>query len=146
MVEAAVNDANSEIGRGSAVHYVDIQNKFDSHCWCEQGIHEPDAKAPNTYFFLSAWNDIPLGDNDAASTESAEISTLMSTGINLPDASNCKQTQGENPDPWQNWLCLAAMGIEEEPNGPLAWSYGNATQSIKDGDVNAQEIGYWTPT
>lgn len=146
LVEAAVNDANSEAGRGSAVHYVNIQNKFDSHRWCEQGIHEPDAKAPNTYFFLSAWNDIPLGDNDAASTESAEISTLMSTGINLPDASTCKQTQGENPDPWQNWLCLAAMGIEEEPNGPLAWSYGNATQSIKYGDVNAQEIGYWTPT
>lgn len=38
------------------------------------------------------------------------------------------------------------MGIEEEPNGPLAWSYGNATQAIKDGDVNAQEIGHWVST
>lgn len=38
------------------------------------------------------------------------------------------------------------MEIDEEPNGPLAWSYGNATQAIKDGDVNAQEIGYWIPT
>lgn len=78
-------------------------------------------------------------------TEPAGIFTLLN-GINLPDASNYNQLQGGNPDPWKNWLCLAAMEIEEQPNGPLAWLYGNATPNIKVGDANAQEIGYWTPT
>ncbi|CAG8901464.1 unnamed protein product [Penicillium egyptiacum] len=148
VIEDAVRDANSELATAS-VYYVDVQQKFDTHRWCEQGIHEPDAKAPNTYFFLSAWNDIPLGKDEVAasdSDDSDDVSFLQQTGIILPDASNCKETLGENPDPYQNWLCLAARDIADEPNGTLAWSYGNATQALKDGDFNSQEISYWSPT
>ena len=145
VIENAVRDANMGTGR-TAVHYVDVQSRFDSHRWCEQGVHEPDANAPNTYFFLSAWNDIPLADSASTSSDSNDISTLQQNGIKLPDADTCKETQGENPDPYQNFLCLASKAIALEPNGPFAWSYGNATEDLKNGEFNSQEVSGWYPT
>lgn len=145
LIESAVQDANSELG-STKVHYVDVQPNFDRHRWCEQGIHEPDASAPNTYFFLSGWSDLPVDNNAVTSSDSADISSLMQTGINLPEATTCQQLIGSDPDPYETFLCLASIAIKEDPNGPVAWSYGNATQAIRDGDMNSQHINDWYPT
>ncbi|GFF25735.1 glucan endo-1,3-alpha-glucosidase agn1 [Aspergillus udagawae] len=145
LIEAAVQDANSELG-STNVHYVDVQSNFDSHRWCEQGIHEPDASAPNTYFFLSGWTDFPLDNTAVTSSDPADIASLMQTGVNLPEASNCQQAIGSDPDPYEKFLCLASIAINQDPNGPVAWSYNNATQAIKDGNVNSQHVSDWSPT
>ncbi|KAH2034642.1 hypothetical protein KXV65_000174 [Aspergillus fumigatus] len=145
LIESAVQDANSELG-STKIHYVDVQPKFDRHRWCEQGIHEPDASAPNTYFFLSGWSDLPLDNNAVTSSDVADIAFLMQTGINLPEASTCQQTISSDPDPYEEFLCLASVAIKEEPNGPVAWSYGNATQAVRDGNVNSQHMKDWYPT
>ncbi|KAJ5951187.1 uncharacterized protein N7479_009600 [Penicillium vulpinum] len=145
VIEAAVQDANSQVGSTKA-YYVDVQQKFDTHRWCEEGIHEPDSSAPNTYFFLSAWPDLSLDSNAVTSSDSEDISSLMQNGINLPDASNCEETLGSDPDPWDKWLCLASITINQEPDGPMAWSYGNATQDIKDGNMQTQHVSDWYPT
>ncbi|GFF57063.1 mutanase [Aspergillus udagawae] len=145
VIESAVQDANSELG-STKIHYVDVQPNFDRHRWCEQGTHEPDASAPNTYFFLSGWSDLPVDNNAVTSSDSADISSLMQTGINLPEATTCQQMIGSDPDPYETFLCLASIAIKEDPNGPVAWSYGNATQAIRDGDMNSQHISDWYPT
>ncbi|CAG8112343.1 unnamed protein product [Penicillium nalgiovense] len=145
VIEAAVQEVNAQVG-STNVYYVDVQQKFDTHRWCEKGIHEPDSSAQNTYFFLSAWSDLPLDDNAVTSSDTDDISSLIQAGISLPDASNCEETLGSDPDPYEKWLCLASIAIKQDPNGPVAWSYGNATQDIKDGDVNTQHVSDWYPT
>lgn len=50
VVEAAVNDADSETGRGTAVQYVDVQKKFDSHRWLSRDSWAW-RQSTNTYFF-----------------------------------------------------------------------------------------------
>ncbi|PYH83156.1 hypothetical protein BO82DRAFT_412115 [Aspergillus uvarum CBS 121591] len=59
IIIAAIQIANTEAG-STRVYYVDVQSRFDSHRWCEQGIHEPDSSAPKTYIFSSGWNDLLL--------------------------------------------------------------------------------------
>ncbi|PYI12923.1 mutanase [Aspergillus violaceofuscus CBS 115571] len=143
VIIAAIQDANTEAG-STRVYYVDVQSKFDSHRWCEQGIHEPDSSAPNTYFFLSGWKDLPLeGSDTVTSSDASDISYLEQNGIDLPDPSNCETALGSDPDPWQKWLCLVSIAISQEPDGPIAWSYGNATQAIQNGNYNAQDISDW---
>jgi hypothetical protein len=142
---AAVQDANTEAGF-TRVYYVDVQSKIYSHRWCEQGIHEPDSSAPNTYFSLSGWSDLPYDGDTVTSSDVSNISYLKQNGINLPDPSNCKTALGSDPDPWQKWLCLASIALTQDPDSPIAWSYGNASQGIKNGDFNAQDVSDWYAT
>lgn len=61
VISAAVRDTNT--ARGSTqVHLVDVNPAFkDQHHWCEQGnFHEPDSSRQDTWFFLSAWPDVPI--------------------------------------------------------------------------------------
>ncbi|KAJ6190877.1 esterase family protein [Penicillium mononematosum] len=44
--------------------------------------------------------------------------------------------RGENPDPYQNLLCFMSKTIAAGPNGPMAWSYGNATEAVPKGERN----------
>ncbi|KAJ5824723.1 esterase family protein [Penicillium robsamsonii] len=145
LIKAAVQDVNSQVGSTNA-YYVDVQQKFDTHRWCEQEIHEPDSSTANTYFFLGAWSDLRLGKNGVTSSDPEDMSSLRQAGISLPDASNCEETLGSDPDPYDKWLCLASIAINQDPNGPVAWSYGNATQDIKDGYMNTQHVSDWYPT
>lgn len=110
VIEDAVRDANSE-AKTTQVYYVDVQKRFDSHRWCEQGSwHEPDSSVPSTYFFLSSWPDLPLENEVAQSSNSADMADLMKLGsINLPNPSNCNTSLGSDPDPYTKWLCMVSI-------------------------------------
>lgn len=77
VIKAAVDDANHEHGRDQ-VHYVDINARYGTHRWCEKGdFHEPDPGRKETWWFLSAWPDVAIGEASStvrSSTSSAQIS------------------------------------------------------------------------
>ncbi|KAF4177620.1 hypothetical protein CNMCM8694_003348 [Aspergillus lentulus] len=79
-------------------------------------------------------------------TSDRSLTRTAGTGSNLPEATTCQQMIGSDPDPYETFLCLASITIKEDPNGPEAWSYGDATQAIRDGDVNSQDINDWYDT
>ncbi|KAI9371767.1 SGNH hydrolase-type esterase domain-containing protein [Aspergillus egyptiacus] len=141
VIEAAVNDAYREWGR-KQVHYVNVQEKFNQHRWCEQGVHEPDSSQPTTYFFLSGWDDLPFEDHAAVSTtEDEELAAIKQAGeIELPDPSTCAAALGTDPDPYAVAKCRVAIAVEEDPDGPWAQTYRNATEAIARGDYSSQHI------
>ncbi|KGO39835.1 Esterase, SGNH hydrolase-type [Penicillium expansum] len=147
MIEDAVRDANAK-AKTTQVHYVDVQKRFDSHRWCEQGSwHEPDSSVPSTYFFLSSWPDLPLENEVAQSSNSDDMAALMQAGsINLPNSSNCNASLGSDPDPYVKWLCMVSVEIDANPNGEWAQDYAKATQGIANGNVNVKEINMFYPT
>lgn len=147
VIEDAVKDANAE-AKTTQIHYVDVQQKFDSHRWCEQGSwHEPDSSVPSTYFFLSSWPDLPLKNEVVESSNFADVAALVQTGsINLPSPSNCNTALGSDPDPYAKWMCMVSVEIDANPNGEWAQAYGRATQGVADGNVNIKEINWFTPT
>jgi hypothetical protein len=71
VIRAAVDDANRDHGRDQ-IHFVDIGRKYMEHRWCEAGdFHEPDPGRQDTWFFLSGWADVAIGD--ASSTVRSPI-------------------------------------------------------------------------
>ena len=62
VIQNAVEDANRQIN-ANQVHFVDVNPRFDNHQWCESNdVHEPDSKRSDTWFFLSGWPDVSVGD------------------------------------------------------------------------------------
>ncbi|KAF5011004.1 hypothetical protein FDECE_2874 [Fusarium decemcellulare] len=60
VISDAVDETNGETGR-DRVHFVDVRKKWDNHRWCEEGdFHEPEPNRQDTWFFLSAWPDVPI--------------------------------------------------------------------------------------
>lgn len=68
-ISNAVDAANHQHG-SERVHFVDLQPKWnDQHHWCENGnFHEPDASRQDTWFFLSAWDDVPIEGQTSVET------------------------------------------------------------------------------
>ncbi|KPM41745.1 hypothetical protein AK830_g4814 [Neonectria ditissima] len=151
VIGAAADETNSENGR-EQVHFVFVNPRYDSHRWCEVGdFHEPDSSRADTWFFLSAWPDIPMEAGDAsvddAAEEQQEIQAVVDSGkIELPDAASCNDNLGSDPDPWDRWLCRAAEEISERPDGPLAEYLTLANDAVAQGNVSAEEISWWVPT
>ncbi|KFX87170.1 hypothetical protein V490_08483 [Pseudogymnoascus sp. VKM F-3557] len=152
VIAGAVADANNAYGN-TQVHYVDVTPYFNNgHRWCENPngeFHEPEKKRDDTYFFLSSWGDVAIdGAADVSdAVDAAERAAIISSGgIPLPDAETCEASLGTDPDPYAFSMCHVSISIARDPSGPAALSYQNATAAISRGDVNSQDIGYWTPT
>ncbi|KAF3920067.1 hypothetical protein AA313_de0200233 [Arthrobotrys entomopaga] len=143
VILKAVQAANAAHG-GNQVHFVDVVDSFNSHHWCENGVHEPDPSSQSTWFFLSAWNDLRY---NTAAEESGEVSTLLSDGtMKLPDASTCVTDPAAQLDPYLVAMCRVAQAISEDPTGPEAVRFNNANADIVAGNVSSQSIPWYVPT
>ncbi len=144
--------ANQEHG-GDHVHYVDVDPGFDGHRWCESNdIQEPDANRPETYFFLSAWNDMPISGvstTTTAAAESAELASFEKSGeIPLP-ATDCGTNLNIDADPYIRWMCRLTNDLRadsKQDHNVWAVQYKEANAHIKNGTVSAQHVSYFTPT
>jgi hypothetical protein len=155
VTQAAISEANTANGGEPQIHFVDLNQRFDTHRWCEQGDwHEPAPNVQSTWFFLSAWPDVSIEnasvDNatliDNAAVESSEISNIINTGgIPMPKP-GCLNTTEPNQDPYIRNLCYLAETIAQVPDGLLAKEYANALADIKDRNFTSQHIGYFSPT
>jgi hypothetical protein len=58
QIRDAVTRADAKWGPGR-VEFVDTNPAFESHRFCEPGVHEPDLHNPNTWFFLIDSQDSP---------------------------------------------------------------------------------------
>ncbi|KAK6065946.1 esterase family protein [Seiridium cupressi] len=148
LLEYAVEDANDQWG-SDQVHFVSMNPSWDGHRWCEDGVHEPDSSAANTWFFLSAWPDVTAdGSADQSSAEEAsEAAAIVSAGsVSLPDASTCNGTLGTDPDPYDVFLCRMSENVADDPSGPAATQLDAANTAIANGNVSSQDVSWWTPT
>ena len=65
VIDAAVSAANAAGGyMYERIHFVDVAGPWASggHEWCQPGVQEPMESRSDTWFFLSAWNDVPIDD------------------------------------------------------------------------------------
>jgi hypothetical protein len=149
VIQAAISEAITAHGGEPQIHFVDLNQRFDAHRWCEQGDwHEPAPNVPSTWFFLSAWPDVNIEDAsvDNAAVETSEISNIISTGgIPMPKP-GCLSTMDPNQDPYIRNLCYLAEAIAQEPDGLVAKEYANALADIKGRNFTSQHIGYFSPT
>ncbi|KAF2729342.1 SGNH hydrolase [Polyplosphaeria fusca] len=152
VIQSAVQEANNPNGGSQTdrIHFVDVDQTFNAHRWCEQGdYHEPAPQIQSTFFFLSGWPDVSIDGANAntAAVEQAEIESLISTGsIQVPDASNCRSALDSDADPYARAMCNVAEAVSEDPDGPEAKYLADANADIQAGNVTSQHIGWFTPT
>jgi hypothetical protein len=143
-ISGAVDDANAADGGLGRVEYIDMTPPFETHRWCQDGTHEPEANNQNSWFFLSAWDDV--GFNTVAE-DAADIKTQIGNGkIVLPDAASCFDNLGRNPDPYAYGLCRVAQEIHDDPTGPEAVRFAQAQADIVAGNLSSTSISWYLPT
>ena len=82
--------------------FVDPNPAFDGHRFCEPGVREPDPHRADTWFFLSGWDDVPVGGTPAVAAAEhhdamvkAEHEEIVGKGrVELPDPGVCLSEGG----------------------------------------------------
>lgn len=119
---SVINEAFTE----PRVLFVDYDDAFDGHRFCEPNVVEPDYMRNNTWFFLVG------GEDNDGSTMPHDPLPPNSTFI---DTDTCLSKAEESGDWGQKALCLMATAAKEDPELLLA-----------DGSVAAQNSMWYVPT
>jgi len=88
VIEVAVNDTNAA-SLFQQIFFVDINDSFEGHRFCEPGVNEPDNTTPGTWFFLLNGRDatpdgslLPPDDNGApVSLTPSQCETILDGGV-----------------------------------------------------------------
>jgi len=94
VIKAAVLNANindpGDNSQGSRIIYIDYDVQYEGHRFCEEGVIEPDAANPNTWFFQI---NTPLEGSSGTATDYPEDPSFYEE-----IAQWVNQTQTERPD------------------------------------------------
>ncbi|UKZ68895.1 uncharacterized protein TrAtP1_009913 [Trichoderma atroviride] len=125
----AINAAFAE----PRVLFVDYDDAFEGHRFCEPNVVEPDYARNETWFFL-------VGGLDNAPPQMGEPGpgpkdALLPADSPLVDAQNCIGPAQESGDWGEMALCMMAMAADRDPMLRMA-----------DGEVTAQNGMWYVPT
>lgn len=134
-----VLDVNSKIRRSvdainaafaePRVLFVDYDDAFEGHRFCEPGVVEPDYARNDTWFFL-------VGGLDNSPEEQKPVQeALLPLGSPLVDPERCMEAAQRSGDWGELALCMMAMAADKEPLLRKA-----------DGEVVAENSMWYVPT
>ncbi|KAL7808431.1 SGNH hydrolase [Trichoderma gracile] len=124
----AINAAFAE----PRVLFVDYDDAFEGHRFCEPGVVEPDYARNETWFFLvGGLDNNPEAEKPVLGAEDA----LLPPYSPLVDPGNCLEPAQESGDWGELALCMMAMAAEKDPMLRMA-----------DGRVVAENSMWYVPT
>jgi len=111
-------DGGGNGGRERVV-FVDFDDVFEGHRFCEQGVEEPDYKREDTWFFLPGGldgNETTGGGGDGnGSDERKSLSLLLEEDSPLVDPFTCFTAAERSGDWGEKALCGMAMAKSKHP-------------------------------
>ncbi|PWY93780.1 hypothetical protein BO94DRAFT_352420 [Aspergillus sclerotioniger CBS 115572] len=130
VIAAAISDANTALG-STCVAYVVVRANFVGREYCEDGVKEPAPSRDETYFFLSGWSDVIIDSQKITTAEiAAEVASVITKGLTLPNATTCNTTSGTDPDPYAVAMCRVSLQIAGDPGGWTAQLFARAQTDI----------------
>ncbi|KAJ6439998.1 esterase [Purpureocillium lavendulum] len=97
------------------VMFVDYDDAFEGHRFCEHNITEPDYGRNNTWFFLVGGQDNSATNRSLSSAAASSHATKLSPSSPLVDHQNCLESAKKSGDWGELALCLMAMAAKEDP-------------------------------
>ncbi|KAI1769198.1 SGNH hydrolase [Hypoxylon sp. FL1150] len=130
-IRKTIDKINSRFTKDKLV-FVDYDEGFDGHRFCEEGVKEPDYGRADTWFFLVGGRDNARNGTQASHT--SDLETLSPTSI-LVDPSSCLEPARKSGDWGELALCYMAMAKARDPSLQLA-----------RGDLVAENSMWYVPT
>ncbi|KAJ4293023.1 hypothetical protein N0V88_005687 [Collariella sp. IMI 366227] len=134
VVKAAAETVSRDSLFGQVV-FVSIDELFEGHRFCEQGVNEPDNKTPNTWFFL-------LQGRDAAPDGSLLPPSYPDEPANLTPGECEALLNGETPpfgDGWGEFMLCAAQQGAAEGKQPADWIFDDGNGNDDFSGINLPE-------
>ncbi|KAF3015346.1 hypothetical protein E8E14_010814 [Neopestalotiopsis sp. 37M] len=120
-IETTVAKINAQFAAGPNHHpkvlFVDYDDAFDGHRFCEPGVVEPDYQRNDTYFFLVGGPDNARSDNmtSASQHRTQQQLSILPLHSDLVDARTCLEPATRSGDWGLLALCYMAMSKAEDP-------------------------------
>ncbi|KAL7626963.1 hypothetical protein AAE478_003738 [Parahypoxylon ruwenzoriense] len=130
-IRKTVDTINSQFTRNKLV-FVDYDEQFDGHRFCEMNVTEPDYERKDTWFFLVGGPDNMR--NDTQPKHNAEPETLSPTSA-LVNPLACLEPAQKSGDWGKLALCYMAMSKHRDP-----------TLHLVRGDFVAENSMWYVPT
>ncbi|KAI1772477.1 SGNH hydrolase [Hypoxylon cercidicola] len=130
-IRKTVDSINSRFVKDKLV-FIDYDEGFDGHRFCEEGVAEPDYGRADTWFFLVGAQD--NARNSTQSSHMSDLETLPPTSV-LVDPSSCLEFAQRSGDWGELALCYMAMAKARDPSLQLA-----------RGDLVAENSMWYVPT
>ena len=153
MLSYAVQGVNNDYPGYQRVWFIDPNEAYNGHRFCEDGVTEPDPARQDTWLFLSGWPDNSLPGTDTASISGAsEADETIKSGPGdvsmLPDPGFC----GRSRDWYDQMLC--EMAKVASPFGPGHISDPYLADAVMNGedvegpesDVDVAEVPWYVAT
>ncbi|KAK3692659.1 SGNH hydrolase-type esterase domain-containing protein [Podospora appendiculata] len=110
-LRAGVEGANQRFaGEKPRVVFVDFDDAFEGHRFCEEGVSEPDYEREDTWFFLPGARDVPADDDDTV----AEMGVIPGDSV-LVDPARCLRGAEASGDWGDLAVCYMAMARRQHP-------------------------------
>lgn len=116
------------------VTFVDYDDAFEGHRFCEPNVTEPDYGRNDTWFFLVGGQDNSAAKNSAHSAASAHARALPPASP-LVDPRTCLGPAQKSGDWGELALCMMAMAVEKDPS-----------LRSRHGEVVAENSMWYVPT
>ncbi len=115
-IRLTVDEVNARFSREGArdrVFFVDYDEAFGGHRFCEEDVAEPDYDRGDTWFFLVGGPD--NARNGTQPKHSVEVETVPPTSV-LVDPSSCLEPAQRSGDWGELALCYMAMAKDRNPS------------------------------
>ncbi|KAI1374618.1 SGNH hydrolase [Hypoxylon crocopeplum] len=130
-IRKIIGAINSQFTKDKLI-FVDYDELFEGHRFCEVGVKEPDYNRSDTWFFLVGGPD--NAKNGTQSKHTSELETLSPNSV-LVDPSSCLEPAQRSGDWGELALCYMAMSKARDPSLQLA-----------RGDLVAEDSMWYVPT
>ncbi|OTB04954.1 hypothetical protein M426DRAFT_11045 [Hypoxylon sp. CI-4A] len=130
-IRKTVEQINSKFTKDKVI-FVDYDEEFDGHRFCEEGVKEPDYGRMDTWFFLVGGQD---NARDGAQSKHASDLDTLPPSSRLVDPWSCLEPAQRSGDWGELALCYMAMAKYRDP-----------TLRPARGDLVAQNSMWYVPT
>ncbi|UNI19679.1 SAGA complex subunit Sgf73 [Purpureocillium takamizusanense] len=97
------------------VTFVDYDDAFEGHRFCERNITEPDYGRNDTWFFLVGGQDNSAANRSTASTTASTQAILLASSSPLLDPELCLEPAQASGDWGELALCMMARAAKRDP-------------------------------
>ncbi|KAK4194273.1 SGNH hydrolase-type esterase domain-containing protein [Triangularia verruculosa] len=127
LLESVIDEVNASfsVGRGKKVVFVNYDDSFNHHRFCEPGVvKEPDYERQETWFFLPGGKDVDRAGNVYSSRHHEEDDDdEEDDGVGYLDPERCWEEALERDDWGEKAVCLMAKAKRQDPELKLVEHY-----------------------
>ncbi|PNY24236.1 SAGA-associated factor 73 [Tolypocladium capitatum] len=132
-IRSSVDEINAGFTEPRVI-FVDYDDAFEGHRFCEPSVTEPDYGRNDTWFFLVGGQDNSATNNSVQSAASAHARQLTPASP-LVNPRTCLEPARKSGDWGELALCMMAMAVEKDPS-----------LRSRHGEVVAENSMWYVPT